>query len=91
MADLDKLIELNEHLIAVRSLPSWQRVRDEIFQPRLQVTLRSLIRNNPMTAQDLDFTRGYGAGIEYVLQTIEEGEKSFNAAMAKRKQSEEES
>ena len=77
-----------QHLIAVRELPSWQAVR-EVFRAKEELFVDRLCSNQEMTHQEQDYARGFVAGIRYVLQTVEKGEKQYLKAVQRQRDEEE--
>lgn len=75
-------------LIGIRDSADWVIVSGLIRRKQEQ-TMKGFFTNRTMTEPEMQYSRGYGAGLEYLLDMVENGERKYAELVAKRKQAEE--
>ena len=79
---LREIRERGEHLVAIKSVPSWPAVKD-IFQRKIDGELRRMVNTPVVDRQALDYGRGLIRGMQAFIDAIDKGEQTLEEAIRK--------
>lgn len=69
-----------KHLSALANSPSFPAFK-QIIEADVEQKLDRFLRTETLTDQQLDYSRGWVAGLRYAVSVIEDGEREFQKAM----------